>query len=65
MTVWNHSSSYCFEIAKNHMTQLHSTDLIVGASSGIGRSLALALARERRLVALVGRSEERLTRVAA
>lgn len=47
------------------MTQLHSTDLIVGASSGIGRSLALALARERRQVALVGRSEERLTRVAA
>ena len=41
-----------------------STHLIVGASSGIGRSLALALARERKSVALVGRSEERLTRVA-
>lgn len=45
---------------------MHSTStyLIVGASSGIGRSLALALARERKAVALVGRSEERLTRVA-
>ncbi len=42
-----------------------STYLIVGASSGIGRSLALALARERRQVALVGRSEQRLARVAA
>ncbi|MDQ2799607.1 MAG: SDR family NAD(P)-dependent oxidoreductase [Armatimonadota bacterium] len=41
-----------------------STHLIVGASSGIGRSLALTLARERKCVALVGRSEERLTRVA-
>lgn len=41
-----------------------STYLIVGASSGIGRSLALALARERKQIALVGRSEERLMRVA-
>lgn len=41
-----------------------STNLIVGASSGIGRSLALALARERKHVALVGRSEARLARVA-
>ena len=41
-----------------------STHLIVGASSGIGRSLALALAREGKHVALVGRSEERLARVA-
>jgi len=45
------------------MTQT-STHIIVGASSGIGRSVALALARERRHVTLVGRSEERLTRVA-
>lgn len=47
------------------MTSVLSTDLIVGASSGIGRSLALALARERRHVALVGRNEERLSRVAS
>ncbi len=47
------------------MTSAHlSTHLIVGASSGIGRSLALALARERRHVTLVGRHEERLKRVA-
>ena len=46
------------------MTHASSTYLIVGASSGIGRSLALALARERKSVALVGRSEERLARVA-
>ena len=46
------------------MTQPTSTHLIVGASSGIGRSLALALARERRHVTLVGRHEGRLTRVA-
>jgi short-subunit dehydrogenase len=38
--------------------------LVVGASSGIGRSLALALARERRRVGLIGRDEERLRRVA-
>jgi len=38
--------------------------VIVGASSGVGRSLALALAREGRRVGLVGRSEERLSRVA-
>jgi len=44
--------------------QSSSTHLIVGASSGIGRSLALALAREGKCVALVGRDEERLTRVA-
>jgi len=44
--------------------QVSSTYLIVGASSGIGRSLALALAREGKPVALVGRSEERLARVA-
>ncbi len=41
-----------------------SITLVVGASSGIGRSLALALARERRLVGVIGRSEERLQRVA-
>ncbi len=41
-----------------------STHLIVGASSGIGRSLALTLAREGKHVALVGRNEERLGRVA-
>ena len=41
-----------------------STHLVVGASSGIGRSLALALARERRHVTLVGRHEARLKRVA-
>ena len=41
-----------------------STHLIVGASSGIGRSVALALARERRHVTLIGRHEERLKRVA-
>ena len=46
------------------MTSPLSTNLVVGASSGIGRSLALALARERKNVALVGRSEERLARVA-
>ena len=45
------------------MTQL-STHIVVGASSGIGRSVALALARERRHVTLVGRHEERLKRVA-
>ena len=44
--------------------QASSTYLVVGASSGIGRSLALALAREGKHVALVGRSEERLARVA-
>lgn len=41
-----------------------STHIIVGASSGIGRSLALALARERRHVTLVGRDEARLAQVA-
>jgi short-subunit dehydrogenase len=41
-----------------------STHIIIGASSGIGRSLALALARERRHVTLVGRHEARLKRVA-
>jgi len=46
------------------MTSASSTYLIVGASSGIGRSLALALAREGKPVALVGRNEERLARVA-
>ena len=44
--------------------RVSSTYLVVGASSGIGRSLALALAREGQHVALVGRSEERLARVA-
>lgn len=46
------------------MKSAFSTHLIVGASSGIGRSLALALAREGKHVALVGRSEEKLARVA-
>jgi len=41
-----------------------STYIVVGASSGIGRSVALALAREGKHVTLVGRSEERLARVA-
>jgi len=41
-----------------------NTQLIVGASSGIGRALALALAREQRHVTLVGRHEGRLRRVA-
>ena len=41
-----------------------STHIVVGASSGIGRSLALALARERRHVTLVGRHEGRLAQVA-
>lgn len=44
--------------------QASSIYLVVGASSGIGRSVALALAREGKHVALVGRSEERLARVA-
>jgi len=47
------------------MTLPLSTHLVIGASSGIGRSLALALARERRHVTLIGRHEERLKRVAA
>lgn len=38
--------------------------LITGASSGIGRSVANALGRERARVALVGRDEQRLARVA-
>ncbi len=38
--------------------------LVTGASSGIGRSLANALGRERMRVALVGRSEQRLARAA-
>ena len=37
------------------MKNASSTYLVVGASSGIGRSLALALAREGQHVALVGR----------
>lgn len=41
-----------------------STHLVVGASSGIGRSVALALARERKHVTLVGRDERRLARAA-
>lgn len=38
--------------------------LVVGATSGIGRSLALALAREGRRVAVVGRRPDALQRVA-
>lgn len=38
--------------------------LITGASSGIGRSVANALGRERARIALVGRSGERLARTA-
>lgn len=41
-----------------------SSSLIVGASNGIGRSLALALARERQRVALVDLNEDGLRRVA-
>ena len=40
------------------------TVLVTGASSGIGRALALALAEEGARLALVGRSEERLRAVA-
>ncbi len=47
-----------------HSLKYPPTQLIVGASSGIGRALALALARERRHVTLVGRHEGRLRRVA-
>lgn len=43
---------------------MYSTYVVVGASSGIGRSVALALARERKHVALIGRSEARLKQVA-
>lgn len=39
--------------------------LVTGASSGIGRALALAVANAGASVALVGRSEERLMEVAA
>ena len=38
--------------------------LVTGASSGIGRALAVSLAREKAKLALVGRSEERLQAVA-
>jgi len=55
---------FCNDARHTAMRQQTSTHIIVGASSGIGRSLALALARERKHIALVGRSEERLTRVA-
>ena len=48
----------------NHSSNSVSTHIVVGASSGIGRSLALALARERRHVTLVGRHEGRLAQVA-
>lgn len=41
-----------------------STYLITGASSGIGRSVANALGRERQRVALIGRDHQRLARVA-
>ena len=47
-----------------HSANPISTHIVVGASSGIGRSVALALARERRHVTLIGRHEERLKRVA-
>lgn len=40
------------------------TYLVTGASSGIGRSVANALGRERARIALVGRSGERLARTA-
>ena len=40
------------------------TVLVTGASSGIGRAMALALAEEGVRLALVGRSEERLRAVA-
>lgn len=45
------------------MNSLPST-LVVGASNGIGRALALALARERGRVALIDIGEKRLKRVA-
>lgn len=40
------------------------TYLITGASSGIGRSVANALGRQRARVALIGRDQQRLARVA-
>ncbi len=43
----------------------HNSVLITGASSGIGRALALAYAQPRVRLALVGRNLERLTEVAA
>lgn len=43
---------------------VYSSSLIVGASSGIGRSLALALARERGRVACIDIGAERLQRIA-
>lgn len=46
------------------MTNETPVTLITGASSGIGRALANAVARERGRVALIGRHEERLARVA-
>ncbi len=52
------------EAASTHPFKSSPTQLIVGASSGIGRALALALARERKHVTLVGRHEARLRRVA-
>lgn len=47
------------------MTTLHdATAVVTGASSGIGRATALALAREGTRTVLVARSEERLRRLA-
>jgi NADP-dependent 3-hydroxy acid dehydrogenase YdfG len=43
----------------------HSSILITGASSGIGRALALAYAQPSVRLALIGRNLERLTEVAA
>lgn len=45
------------------LSGLHA--VVTGASSGIGREIALTLARRSALVTAVGRSEERLSRLAA
>lgn len=43
----------------------NNTAVVTGASSGIGRAVALALGREGMCVALVGRNRERLSETAA
>ena len=42
-----------------------ATIVITGASSGIGRALALQYARDKALIALLGRDQTRLDAVAA
>lgn len=48
-----------------HALSQNAVALVTGASSGIGRSIALALARAGRPCALVGRNVERLNETAA